>query len=88
MEKMITIWSEDPDTRDFSDYFKKMYAKRPEKWAFCHKGYLGLNTNMHLESFHKTFKYNYLGGKQVKRVDETLHMLIKFQRDSMFSRLN
>lgn len=70
---MITIWNEDPDKRDFSDCFKKIYAKRPEKWAFCHIRYLVLNTNMHLESFYKSFKYNYLDGKQVKRVDEILH---------------
>lgn len=87
MQKMINIWNEDPDAKKFCEYFNKMYAKRPEQWAACYRGHLGLQTNMHLEAFHKTFKYRYLDGKQVKRVDKTVHMLMKFARDSMFSRL-
>lgn len=88
IQKMMNIWSQDPDTRNFYDYFNKMYAKRAEKWASCYRGYLGLHTNMHLEFFYKTFKYQCLDGKQIKRVDKTVHMLMKFARDSMFSRLN
>ena len=46
-----------------------------------------INTNMFVEAFHRTFKYNYLKGKYNKRVDSVLVNLIKFSRDMSFSRI-
>lgn len=84
---LIRELSEDPETRDFGHYFSQHYAGRPEKWAFCFRIGLGLNTNMHLESMHKTLKHLYLEGKKVKRLDKCINALIKMSRDRIFKRL-
>ncbi|GFQ85051.1 MULE domain-containing protein, partial [Trichonephila clavata] len=34
----------------FGKYFQQNYAKRPEKWVYCYRKGLGINTNMYLES--------------------------------------
>ena len=47
----------------------------------------GLNTNMHVERMHRTLKYIYLKGKQAKRLDKTIHALMKFIRDKLIDRL-
>ena len=44
----------------------------------------GINTNMHLERMHRTLKYVYLQGKQVKRLDKTINALMKLVRDKCF----
>ena len=41
---------------------------------------------MYVEAFHRTLKYNYLGGKYNKRVDTLLLNLVKFSRDKQFQR--
>lgn len=77
----------DNDTKLFGEYFKRHYSNRPESWAYCYRLRLGINTNMYLESFHKTLKHIYLEGKKVKRLDKTINAVMKFTRDSIFQRL-
>lgn len=77
----------DEDTRTYGEYFERYYATRPESWAYCYRVGLGINTNMHLESFHKTLKHIYLEGKKVKRLDKTIDAVMKLTRDSFFKRL-
>lgn len=71
---IITELKQDNDT----NAFEKHYSRRPECWAYCYWLRLGINTNMYLESFHKILKHIYLEGKRVKRLDKTIHALIKF----------
>lgn len=42
---------------------------------------------MRLESMHTIIKYFYLDGKKVKRLDKSLHVLLKFVRDKCVDRV-
>lgn len=55
---------DDNDTKEFYHYFQCNYLNRVEQWAYCHRNLCGINTNMYLESIHKTIKYFYLNGKK------------------------
>ncbi|GFX98851.1 MULE domain-containing protein [Trichonephila clavipes] len=58
------------------------YAQRLEKWAYCYRKGLGINTNMYLESLHEKIKYHYFDGKHVRRLDVAIDGLLKLVRDS------
>uniref|UniRef100_A0A6M2DPT9 Putative mudr-1x sp n=1 Tax=Xenopsylla cheopis TaxID=163159 RepID=A0A6M2DPT9_XENCH len=77
----------DEDTKIFSEYFKNQFLGKIKLWAYCYRLRLGVNTNMYLESFHKIFKYFYLNGKCSKRLDKTIHALMKYTRDACLNRL-
>lgn len=77
----------DSDTSAFYVYFSKTYCSRVQKWAYCFRQYLGINTNMYLESLHKTLKHHYLDGKKCKRLDKTINALLVLLRDKMFETL-
>lgn len=86
LEDFLMMSIEDPDTKAFGEYFQKYYANRPEKWAFCYRKGLRLNTNMFLEAIHKKLKYCYMEGKKNRRVDKCISYLLRFARDMMFER--
>ncbi|GFY69021.1 MULE domain-containing protein [Trichonephila inaurata madagascariensis] len=69
MKQFIEDLLNDPDTSEFGKYFQQNYAQRPEKWAYCYRKDLDINTNIYLESLHKKIKYHYFDGKHVKRLD-------------------
>ena len=71
----------------FAEYFKSNYLKRIEEWSTFYRIGTLVNTNMHLESFHRVLKYKYLNGKQNKRLDSLLNTLLKIARDKWFERL-
>ncbi|GFT90304.1 uncharacterized protein TNCV_702081 [Trichonephila clavipes] len=87
MKQFIEDLLNDPDTSEFGKYFQQNYAQRPEKWAYCYRKGLGINTNMYLESLHKKIKYHYFDGKHVKRLDDAIDGLLKLVRDLIFQRL-
>ncbi|KAH7952326.1 hypothetical protein HPB52_021466 [Rhipicephalus sanguineus] len=68
--------TEEGKLRDFLKYFKDNYAVRPQEWAYCFRTRVGINTNMHLESMHRTLKHNMLEGKKNKRVDKLISALM------------
>lgn len=70
LQQFINMLLEDPDTEIFGKYFVENYANRCEKWAYVYRKSAGVNTNMHIESMHKTIKYFHLGGNIVKRLDK------------------
>lgn len=74
-------------TRSFGQYFDTYWLRRKEKWAYCYRVGLGINTNMYVEAFHRVFKYQYLKGKYNKRVDKCLLALPKYDRDKSFDRV-
>ena len=74
-------------TDEFRNYFLKYWVNNKREWGYCFRVGDGINTNMFVEAFHKTFKYNYLKGKFNKRVDTVLVNLLKFSRDKTFGRL-
>ena len=55
--------------------------------AACFRKGCGINTNMHLESMHKTIKHIYLQGKNVTRLDKGLHAVLKLLRDKIMDRI-
>ena len=71
-------------TKSFGQYFDTYWISRKEKWAYCYRAGLGINTNMYVEAFHRVFKYQYLKGKYNKRVDKCLLALLKYDRDKSF----
>lgn len=77
----------DNDTAAFGTYFLNFYTQFSGLLVYCFRKNLGINTNMHLESLHKKIKYQYLEGKQVKRLDVALDGLLKLLRDLLFDRL-
>jgi hypothetical protein len=84
---LLEMLEADPETVEFGEYFKDRYANVTERWSFCYRIGLGLNTNMYLEAMHKKVKYQYMHGKTIRRIDECIDMLMRFTRDMAFERL-
>ncbi|GFS66330.1 uncharacterized protein NPIL_364731 [Nephila pilipes] len=87
LKEALKIFSEKDELRELGKYFELMYCKRTEVWAYSYRKWLGINTNMHIESMHRTIKYVYLQGKKVKRLDRAIFFLRKFVRNRVFDRL-
>lgn len=75
------------ETLEFGNYFGQYYLDNVKSWAYCYGLGAGLTTNMHIERMHQTIKYLYLNGKHVKRLDKTIHSLIKCIKDKLFERI-
>lgn len=61
---------------------KKNYGNRPGKWALSFRtNNLGINTNMHLESFHNNLKTFYFERKQNKQIDDLMEALLRMETD-------
>lgn len=86
LDQVLNDLLKDPDTLDFGKYFETFYSTRVEKWAMLNRKYVGINTNMYLESLHKRIKYCYLGGKHCKRLDLAINALMILVRDKSFER--
>jgi len=85
--KILNYLQNDLDTADFGNYFATTYCSRVENWAFFNRKYIGINTNMYLEAFHKNVKYCYLEGKQCRRLDSLINALLLLVRDKFFERV-
>ena len=72
---------------NFYTYFKVQYCFRVQEWAACFRKGCIANTNMFVESFHRTLKVVYLQHKQNRRIDFLLVILSKIARDKVFERL-
>ena len=70
---MSFIFSSQPQ---FANYFRTTYLKKVEEWLTCHRVGTLVNTNMHIKAFHRVLKYIYLNGKQNRRVEHLLHILL------------
>ena len=83
----LEFLKKDFETEVFVLYFEEKYAKNLKVWAYCYHLHVGLNTNMHIERMHKSIKYIYLKGKNVKRLDKTLNVMMIFIPDKLVGRL-
>lgn len=72
----------------FYEYFKSHYAQRAEQWTTCYRSTTLVNTNMHVEAFHRLLKVVYLQGKQNRRLDHLLSVLFRISRDKTFERIS
>lgn len=77
----------DSDTKNFGAYFVNNYSNNCKQWAYCYRMQCGINTNMRLESMHRTVKYFYLHKKTVKRLDKGLHAVVTYLRDKVVDRM-
>ncbi|GFY48327.1 MULE domain-containing protein [Trichonephila inaurata madagascariensis] len=85
--EVLKKFLENDMTREFCKYFIENYANCISSWAYCHRLQSGLNTNMYVESMHKTLKYIYLTGRNAKRLDKIIYALMRFIRDKLVDRL-
>lgn len=83
----INHLSSDEETVDFANYFIGAYANCIVSWAYCYRVHAGINTNVHVERMHHTLKHIYLQGKKMKRLDKSLHALMRYIRDKSIDRL-
>lgn len=61
----------------FITYCNEYYVSREEKWVYCHRKGLKVNTNMKLERWHRQIKYEEAGGLVMKRLDKSLNHNLK-----------
>ena len=85
LQQLISLL--DTNEKRFSKYFKEHYCNRLEQWASCFRSGTIVNTNMFLESFHRTLKIVYLEQKINRRIDFLLHTLLRIAKDKIFERL-
>ena len=87
LDKTCQQLNESLNTEAFAKYFRTHYVPRAEQWAICFRKAANINTNMYVESFHRTLKYVYMKGRINKRIDNLIHVLMKISRDKLFERL-
>lgn len=61
--------------------------KRARHWAYCYRVNLGVNTSMHVESYHRTLKKVFFERKANSRMDRALKALQDFTKYEQFMRL-
>ncbi|KAL1454549.1 hypothetical protein WDU94_010779 [Cyamophila willieti] len=75
--------------KEFVQYMCTHYFERKEKWALCHRKFLGhgnINTTVHVESFHNRLKKVYFNRIRNKRMDDLLDILLTVEKDDYASR--
>ena len=87
LDQTITELSSSSSTIEFAKYFVMHYSHKKEQWAACYRKDAFINTNMYVEAFHRVLKYVYMKGQINKRLDKSLHLLMKLARDKGFERL-
>lgn len=65
----------------FGNYFESQYLGRVNQWAYCYRKQLNINTTMHIERFHRTFKEKYLKSKANTRMDSLITSILSFSDD-------
>lgn len=87
LKQFLSAGKGDRKTSDFAAYFESEYAIRPALWAYCHHLGLKVHHNMHLEAMHRVIKQIHLQGRKVRRLDKSIHALMKFITSKMSDRL-
>ena len=80
-------WLQQEEMVEFLQYFQVNYCNRISEWATHSRQHASVNTNMHLEAFHRLVKCVYFQEKQNRRVDCLLNVLLRLTRDKAFERL-
>ena len=68
----------------FHKYFQTYYSHNYTSWAACFRTEATSNTNMYVEAFHRVIKYDYLDGKQNRRMDKFINALVQYSRDTIY----
>ncbi|XP_065217431.1 uncharacterized protein LOC135843459 isoform X2 [Planococcus citri] len=82
--------SDDEKINDFLTYFQREYCSKEKfkHWAYCYRLNAGVNTNTHLESFHKTLKYVHGCGRNMKDLFSGLNLVLQFVQAQIVSSCN
>lgn len=88
LDQFIRQCKQDEAVADFGSYIEREYAGRPQLWAYCYRMGLGIHHNMHLEALHRVLKHVHLQGRKVKRLDKSIHALMKMMRFKLNDRLS
>ena len=86
MQSAVSWMLADPDLASFAEYLQTWYCGRTEQWAYCFCIGTPANTNMAVEAFHRYLKVVYLEGKQNRRIDHLLAILLRIARDKVYDR--
>ncbi|CAB0006302.1 unnamed protein product [Nesidiocoris tenuis] len=70
------------------EYLETFFVDQFDRWAYSHRSNLNINTNMHLESFYRTLKHNYLMVKDSGRVEEPISVLHEYVKECGKSSFN
>ncbi|XP_026680798.1 uncharacterized protein LOC113468224 [Diaphorina citri] len=87
LQEFLQMLGQDKDLSNFREYFETYYLNRVENWAYCHRLFSNINTNMYLEAMHRVIKHVYMKGNKLRRLDKSLDLLLKFLRDKQVNRL-
>ncbi|GFT69012.1 uncharacterized protein TNCV_3033291 [Trichonephila clavipes] len=56
-EDFVQEYTKNEESKNFVEYFVKSYGGRKQKWAYCYRVRLEINTNMKLVSWNRELKY-------------------------------
>lgn len=76
-----------PNVKKFGEYFLKVYDHRMKEIECCYRRNIGVNTNMHLESFHRVLKLIFLKSKTNNRMDIYIFQLTEYIKDKALDRV-
>ncbi|KAI5741100.1 hypothetical protein M8J76_010413 [Diaphorina citri] len=60
LQEFLQMLGQDKDLSNFREYFETYYLNRVENWAYCHRLFSNINTNMYLEAMHRVIKHVYM----------------------------
>ncbi|XP_035224085.1 uncharacterized protein LOC118196736 [Stegodyphus dumicola] len=81
------MFDSDDNVSLFGKYFLSTYSHRLTEIAACYRLNAGINTNMHIEAFHRDFKYNFLKAKVNHRLDSCLYQIFEYVKTKAIARL-
>ena len=85
--EFLSAATDDEKTSEFAEYFRREYASRPQLWSYAYRIGLKVHHNMHLEAMHRVIKHVHLQGRKVRRLDTSIHALMRFVRTKLSDRL-
>ena len=81
---VLNVLLQDPDCKNFGQYFQTYYGNNYKSWAFCYRIGAKINTNGHIESMHRIIKHVYLKKKYCTSLHKSIQILMRFIKDKTF----
>jgi hypothetical protein len=86
-EKFIEDLYSNENTKSFGKYLFETYSKNKHEWAYCYRKFIGINTNMHIENFHKQLKDRYFKRMSIDRMDKSVTLILQYIKDRSRERI-
>lgn len=74
-------------TKEFGEHFWTYYGNCYQSWANSFRADLGVDTDMHLETMHRTIEQLFMKGRTLERLDKTVHDIMQMIKSKLFDRL-